>query len=109
MAKAENQTPIKHGGNPNLHKGKPAPSRNGGRYPKSAKPIIKKGLTQALADKIDVNYIADKLLERASDLQAVAYVYNRIEGMPRQTGNGDVLIEKAIIVREIGFKREELD
>jgi hypothetical protein len=29
--------------------------------------------------------------------------------MPRQTGNGDVFIDKAIIVREIGFKREELD
>jgi hypothetical protein len=63
MAKAENQTPIKPGGNPDLYKGKPAQSRSAERYPKNTKTIVKKGLTQALADKVDVNYIADKLLK----------------------------------------------
>jgi hypothetical protein len=111
---AENQSPINRKskfGNPNWYRGMPAPTRNGGRLPKNPKTIVKKGLTKALADKVDVEYIADKLLERveAGDLQAIQYVYNRIEGMPRQTGSRDVFIDKAIIVREIGFKREELD
>jgi len=53
----------------------------------------KKGetLTDALRAKIDRDEIADKLYEIAmsGDLAALKYVYDRIDGTPKQTIAGD--------------------
>ena len=55
----------------------------------------KKGetLTDALRSKVDKDVIADKLIAIAlekGDIQALKYIYDRIDGMPHKTIEADV-------------------
>lgn len=56
-------------------------NKGGGRLPKAPKSLV-----AALKERLDPEELADELIRRAKTSDAILmYVYNRIEGMPRQS------------------------
>jgi hypothetical protein len=56
-------------------------NKGGGRLPKAPKSLV-----AALKERLDPDELADELIKRSKTSDAILmYVYNRIEGMPRQS------------------------
>jgi hypothetical protein len=84
-------------------KWKPGQSGNpAGRPPKG------EALTDILKEKVDKHAIAEKLIEVAmdkGDLAALKYIYDRIDGRPKETIDASI----SEIPRYIGFRTPDED
>jgi hypothetical protein len=72
--------------NPNWVKGMRSPNPKGRGYRPETASSKPRTLTQALRDKVNPDWLASLLIKRAQQSdQMLQYIYNRLEGMPRQS------------------------
>jgi hypothetical protein len=72
--------------NPNWVKGMRSPNPKGRGYRPETASSKPRTLTQALRDKVNPDWLASLLIKRAQQNdKMLQYVYNRLEGMPRQS------------------------